>query len=221
MKRGERDAAFRIVSNALESESDIRKIYMDVFSASLYEIGRLWAAGGMSVAEEHYFTESTQLLISRLHEQIVSAARPKRGLRCAIFAVYGENHVIGARMISDFFDMDGWDVYYMRGNLSIRHAKSALLDQAANLLVLSVTLVENLGAAEDLIHAVRSERSLRSMRIMVGGQALKSVPFLWKELGADGTATDAVAAVAEADRLLDVQHVDTDRALGPVSGSSL
>jgi len=201
LTRGERDAAFSIVDDALENGADIKELYLDVFSASLYEIGRLWAAGGMSVAEEHYFTESTQLLISRLHEQIASAARPKRGLRCAIFAVYGENHVIGARMISDFFELDGWDVYYLRGNLSIRHAISALLDQAANLLVLSVTLAGNLGAAEDLISAVRSEKSLRSMRIMVGGQALKSVPFLWKELGADGTATDAVAAVAEADRL--------------------
>ena len=221
LKRGERDTAFRIVNDALENGSDIKKLYLDVFSASLYEIGRLWAAGGMSVAEEHYFTESTQLLISRLHEQIASAARPKRGLRCAIFAVYGENHVIGARMISDFFEMDGWDVYYLRGNLSIRHAMSALLDRAANLLVLSVTLAGNLGAAEDLISAARSEKSLRSMRIMVGGQALLGVPALWQELGANGTARDAGAAVAEADRLLGVQRFDADQAPGPGPGSSL
>ena len=221
LKRGERDAAFRLVSDALENGSDIKKLYLDVFSASLYEIGRLWVAGGMSVAEEHYFTESTQLLISRLHEQIASAARPKRGLRCVIFAVYGENHVIGARMISDFFELDGWDVYYLRGNLSIRHAMSALLGQATNLLALSVTIAGNLGAAEDLISAVRREKSLRSMKIMVGGQALIGIPFLWKELGADGTARDAVAAVAEADRLLDLQHVDADRAPGPGFGSSL
>ena len=221
LRRGERDAAFRIVSDALENGADIKKLYLDVFGASLYEIGRLWAAGGMSVAEEHYFTESTQMLISRLHEQIASAARPKRGLRCVSFAVYGENHVIGARMISDFFELDGWDVYYLRGNLSIRHAMSALLDQAANLLVLSVTIAGNLGAAEDLISAVRSEKSLRSMRIMVGGQAIESVLFLWKELGADGTATDAVAAVAEADRLSGVQKAEADRAPRPGPGSSL
>ena len=104
--------------------------------------------------------------------------------------------------------MDRWDVYYLQGNLSIRHAIGALLDQAANLLVLSATLAENLGAAEDLISAVRNEKSLRSMKIMVGGQALHGVPTLWQELGADGTATDAVAAVAEADWLVGVLNAE-------------
>ena len=221
LTKGERDTAFRIVGDALENGAHIEELYLDVFSAGLYEIGRLWGAGGMSVAEEHYFAESTQLLISQLHNRIVSAARLKRGLRCAVFAAYGENHVIGARMISDFLELDGWDVYYLRGNLSTRHAMRALLDQAANLLMLSVTLEENLGTAEDLISAVRAEKSLRSMRIMVGGQALHGVPTLWQELGADGTARDAVAAVTEADRLLGVQKAGVDRALGPGLGSSL
>ena len=205
LARGERDAAFRIVSDALADGADMKKLYLDVFSAGLYEIGRLWAAGRTSVAEEHYFTESTQLLISQLHNRVASAARPKGGLRCAVFAAYGEDHVIGARMISDFFELDGWDVYYLGGNLSTRHAMRALVDQAVNLLVLSVTIAGHLRAAEDLISAVRAEKSLRAMGIMVGGQALHGAPGLWKELGADGTAQDAGAAVAQAHQLLGVQ----------------
>ena len=47
---------------------------------------------------------------------------------------------------------------------------------------------------------------------MVGGQALRSDPSLWQELGADGTTMDAVAAVVEADRMSGVQEVETDRA---------
>jgi methanogenic corrinoid protein MtbC1 len=201
LRRGERDAAFRIVDDARRSGAGIAQLYLEVFSPSLYEIGRLWDAGEMSVAEEHYFTESTQLLISQLHQGLQSTARPKRGLRSLVFAVYGETHVIGARMVSDCLEMDGWDVYYLAGNLSMRHAMRALLDRPAQLLVLSVSVAGNLGAAEDLITAVRGEKSLRPMKIMVGGQALQSAPVLWQKLGADGTAHDAVAAVAEADRL--------------------
>lgn len=201
LQRGEREAAFRIVSAALENGTGIKELYLDVFSPSLREVGRLWAAGSINVAEEHHFTEETQVLISRLHHAIESAARPKRGLRCVVFAVDGEQHVIGARMVADFLEMDGWDVYHLGGNLSIRHAMRALLDRPAHLLALSVSLTQNLGAAEDLITAVRGEKSMRPMKILVGGHALHGNPGLWQEMRADGTAPDAAGAVTEADRL--------------------
>jgi methanogenic corrinoid protein MtbC1 len=201
VKSGDSEAAFRMVSGALENGTGIKELYLDVFSPALYEIGRLWAAGDVNVAEEHHFTEETQVLISRLHHVIEAAARPKRGLRCVVFAVAGESHVIGARMVSDFLEMDGWDVYHLGGNLSIRHAMRALLDRPAHLLALSVSLAQNLGSAEDLISAVRGEKSLRHMKILVGGRALQGSAGLWQALGADGTASDAAGAVTEADGL--------------------
>lgn len=206
LRKGEGEAAFRTVRAALENGTGIKELYLDVFSPSLREVGRLWAAGDMNVPEEHHFTEETQVLISRLHHAVESAARPKRGLRCVVFAVSGEHHVIGARMVADFLEMDGWDVYHLGGNLSNRHAMRALLDRPARLLALSVSLGQNLGSAEDLITAVRGENSLRHLKILVGGQALHGNPGLWQELGADGSAPDAAQAAAEADRLSGAQE---------------
>ena len=203
LKSGEREAAFRLVNSALSNGTSITQLYLEVFGESLREIGRLWAAGDIQVGEEHYFSEATQLFMSRLHPAIESSARPKRDLRCVVFAVYGEGHVIGARMVSDFLEMDGWDVSHLGGNLSIRHAIRSLLDRPAHLLALSVSLAQNLGAAEDLITAIRGEKSLRVLKILVGGRALRTAPGLWRELGADGSATDARSAIAEADRLLE------------------
>jgi methanogenic corrinoid protein MtbC1 len=201
VRGGDTEAAFHLVSGALENGTGIKELYLDVFSPALCEIGSLWAAGDLDVAEEHHFAEATQVMISRLHDAIEATARPKRGLRSVVFSVGGESHVIGARMVSDFLEMDGWDVYYLSGNLSIRHAMRALLDRPAHLLALSVCLAQNLGAAEDLIVAVRGEKSLRPVKIMVGGRALQGIPGLWQAIGADGTASDAAGAAAEADRL--------------------
>jgi MerR family transcriptional regulator, light-induced transcriptional regulator len=205
LRSGDREAAFRIVSHALSSGTSLTELYLDVFSASLQEVGRLWATGDMQVAEEHHFSEATQLFISRLHPAIESVALPKRDLRCVVFAVYGESHIIGARMVSDFLEVDGWDVYHLGGNLSIRHALRSLLDRPAHLLAISVSLAQHLGAAEDLITAVRGDRTLRPTKIMVGGRAFHAVPGLWQEIGADGTAPDATTAAVEADRLLGVR----------------
>jgi len=205
------EAAFRLVSGALAGGTSITELYLDVFAAGLREVGRLWAAGEVEVAEEHHFSEATQLFISRLHLAVESAARPKRDLRSVVFALYGESHVIGARMASDFLEMDGWDVYYLGGNLSIRHAVRALLDGPPHLLALSVSLAPHLGAAEDLVAAVRGEKALRAMKIMVGGRAFHGAPGLWRELGADGAALDAAGAAAEADRLMEAGKSDGDR----------
>jgi methanogenic corrinoid protein MtbC1 len=206
LKKGERDGAFRIVSRALDSGTGIRELYLEVFSPSLHEIGRLWATGEVTVAEEHRFSEATQLFISRLHPFVQSAARQKRGLRCVAFAVYGESHLLGARMVADFLLMDGWDVDPLGGNLSIRHAMRFLLDRPADLLALSISLEQNLDPAEDLIAAVRAEKTLRATRIMVGGRALAAVSGAWQEIGADGTAPDAAAAVVEADRIVESRN---------------
>jgi MerR family transcriptional regulator, light-induced transcriptional regulator len=214
LRAGDRETAFREAHNALSNGTSITELYLDVFGASLAEIGRLWAAGEVQVAEEHHFSEATQLFISRLHPAIESAARGKRDLRCVVLAVYGESHVIGARMVSDFLEMDGWDVYHLGGNLSIRHAMRSLLDQPAHLLALSVSLAQNLGAAEDLIASVRAEKALRSMKIMVGGRAFHAMPGRWREVGADGAAPDAASAVAEAQRLLEDGNAESARDRG-------
>jgi methanogenic corrinoid protein MtbC1 len=208
LKAGNHEAAFREASGALSNGTSISELYLEVFGASLREIGRLWAAGEVQVAEEHHFSEATQLFISRLHPVIESAARPKRYLRCVVFAVYGESHVIGARMVSDLLEMDGWDVYHLGGNLSIRHAMRSLMDRPAHLLALSVSLAQNLGAAEDLITSVRGEKALRRMKILVGGRAFHAMPGLWREVGADGAAPDAASAPAEAGRLLEDGKVE-------------
>ncbi len=210
LRSGDRDGAFRLVREALSRGASVAELYQDVFEASLREIGRLWAAGEVPVAEEHGFSEATQLFISRLHSAIETAARRKRNLHAVVFAVYGEAHVIGARMVSDLLEMDGWDVDHLGGNLSTRHAMRALLDRPAHLLALSVSLAQHLGAAEDLIAAVRGEKALREMKLMVGGRVFHTAPHLWQELGADGTALTAVGAVGEADKLLGVQDPGAD-----------
>jgi MerR family transcriptional regulator, light-induced transcriptional regulator len=201
VRRGETEAAFHALNDTLSGPADVDEIYLRVVAPCLREIGRSWAAGQTSVAQEHYFTEATRRILARLHPAVRTAYRPKQGRRSVVFAVYGEMHLIGAQMVCDFLEMGGWDADFLGGNLSIRHALGALVGRPVDLLCVSVSLAQNIGAAEDLISAIRREPPLDSMKVLIGGQALESDSSLWSELGADGTAVDAAAAAREADRL--------------------
>jgi methanogenic corrinoid protein MtbC1 len=112
---GDRQAASALILEAVSAGASVRDIYLLVFQRSQHEIGRRWQLNEMSVAEEHFCTAATQLIMSQLYPQIFSTARRNRKLVAA--CVGGDLHEIGVRMVADFFEMDGWDTYYVGANM--------------------------------------------------------------------------------------------------------
>jgi methanogenic corrinoid protein MtbC1/DNA-binding XRE family transcriptional regulator len=195
-----REKALARLRDAMGEGASIAQIYLDVLAPALREVGRLWALGEMSVAEEHEFSESTQRLMSFFLPPAPPPVRPT--LRCVVMPVSGEPHLIGARMVADCLSMAGIEARFTGGDLSIRHMREMLLASPPDLVALSVTLPQNLNAAADAVESLRAIRELSGTRIMVGGQAFHAQPDLWTRLGADGTAVDAAVAVQTALRLL-------------------
>ena len=75
LRRGERHVASRLVLDAVAAGTSIPEIYLHVFEPAQHEIGRLWQINQMSVAEEHYCTAATQLIMSQLYPQIFAGAK--------------------------------------------------------------------------------------------------------------------------------------------------
>jgi methanogenic corrinoid protein MtbC1 len=177
----------------------IRDIYLRVLTPALHEVGRLWALGEMSVGEEHSFSEATQSLMAALAPSAPPTPVPP-GLkkRCLVLAASGEGHVIGARMVADLLSMEGFDVRFLGGNVSIGTVRELLRADPCTLLVLSVTLPEHLDAAQDLVRAIRGDRSLGCVKILAGGQAFGGLrPGAESGLGAARIGADAYAPDAE------------------------
>ena len=200
------DAAMERVDVALRRGLSVQQVYLEILGPALRETGRLWERGDLGVGEEHTISEATQRIMSRVvpvSAPAVSGSPPPTCLACAVSQ---EQHTIGSRMVADFLRLDGWDVVFPRGNLSIRHVIEMLELRPPNVLALSTTLDEHVAEAANLISVVREHRSLRGVRIMVGGQAFHARALLWKEIGADGTATDAESAVTTANRVVGRQR---------------
>jgi methanogenic corrinoid protein MtbC1/DNA-binding XRE family transcriptional regulator len=197
------EAAVRLVESAMRAGLSVTQIYLEVLAPALRETGRLWERGELRVGEEHSISEATQRIMSRIVPGSRAAGSRSGERRCLALAVPCEQHTIGSRMVADLLRLDGWNVVYPRGNLCVRHVIEMLQPRPPGLLALSVTLGENVGGADDLISAIRSRRSLRGVRILVGGQAFQNRPFIWREIGADATAEDAGSAVKAANELLD------------------
>ncbi len=197
--RGERHAASRLILGAADGGTTVKDIYLLVFQRVQHEIGRLWQCNQIGVAQEHYCTACTQLIMSQLYPRIF--AGEKNGRRLVVTCVAGDLHEMGPRMVSDFFEMAGWDTFYLGASTPIRATLQQLAERAPHVLAISVTLPLHLEAVADLIAATRAAGN--PPRILVGGAPFNSVPGLWQDVGADGSACDAAEAIAVAGSWMD------------------
>jgi methanogenic corrinoid protein MtbC1 len=116
--------------------------------------------------------------------------------------VGNELHEIGVRMVADFFEMEGWDTYYLGANSPTKSIVNTIEEQKADILAISVTITMNVSQVTDMIEQVRESEAGQDIKIIVGGYPFNVAPDLWREVGADGYARDAQEAISVANDLL-------------------
>jgi methanogenic corrinoid protein MtbC1 len=110
-------------------------------------------------------------------------------------------HEIGARILADFFEMDGWDTHYIGASTPADGVATMAAELGADVAALSVTMVEHIPQAEEAVAAIRAASP--DTHIIVGGYPFLRDPSLAEAIGADATAHDAAHAVTVAAALVD------------------
>ncbi|GAB7021757.1 cobalamin B12-binding domain-containing protein [Salidesulfovibrio brasiliensis] len=190
---GNRDAATRLVMEALDGGLSISRLYLEVFQHTQHRIGDLWQANRISVAMEHYCTAATQLIMASIFPRIMgdgSANRTVVGC-CA----NTEIHELGIRMVCDFFEMENWTTQFLGSGMPNDDVVSFLDRHNADVLCISCTTTYNTRRVKELIDAVRSTFGHKAPPVMVGGRPFTMAPDLVSAVGADAWAPDALQAV--------------------------
>lgn len=195
----EHKQAGKLVMDAVEAGESIEDVYLNVFQPVMYEIGRLWQTGEISVGQEHYCTNATQVVMARLYPRLFTGRH--NGKRMLAACVQDELHELGLRMVADFFEMDGWDTGYLGANTPHESIIREIEEKSAAVLAIGVTMYYHLEQAQRMIEAVRRAAGAVKVRIIVGGYIFKVNKTLWKTLGADGAADNARDALALAQKL--------------------
>ena len=200
LQRGERHVAHQLMAEAVAAGTPMKQLYLHVFQPVQHEIGRLWQTNRLTLAQENDYTAATRDAISRLDPHL--AASVKNGRVLVATCVSGDHHEIGLRMVTDFFEMDGWQTYLLGGNTPHAEVVASLIDQHVDVLAISATIPHHVSNVKDLILAVRAHPSCRRVRILVGGGPFSRDPDLCRSVGADGSAADAQGAVDLANQLV-------------------
>lgn len=199
LMEADRRTASRLIVESVEDGVSVKDIYMHVFQPSQYEVGRLWQFNEISVAQEHFCTAATQLIMSQLYPHIFSTERVGKSIVAT--TIGGDLHEIGIRMVSDFFEMEGWDTFYLGANSPAADVIDEIIKREADMLAVSVTMSNFLSNAKELIQSVRGNLECGDVRILIGGRPFTIYDSFWEKFGADGFAKNAHEAVEVANRL--------------------
>lgn len=191
--RGDHRECLAIAISMVDAPADVEKLYLCLLQPAMSRIGQLWETNKISVAQEHLASS----IITRIMAVVFSGIgrSEKRMGRAVIAASPNEYHEIGAWMVSDILEMNGWEVRYLGANVPPDELEPLLVSFRPHILALSVTMPFNLSRASDIIAGVRKNEALKHIKIMVGGTTFNALPGLYKTIGADGYAADARQAL--------------------------
>jgi methanogenic corrinoid protein MtbC1 len=191
--RGDQSGALELARRATTDPSMLRHLYTQAVTPALYEIGGLWETGEMTVAEEHRASEIMARVVDICSGALSPAGRTKG--RAFVTAAPGERHSLGARIVADILEMDGWDVTYVGATSPAADLAYLAASTRPNVIGISVAMASNLPQLATLVRELRALPHLAGARIMVGGWLLVTEPDVWRLLGADAGATDADGAL--------------------------
>ncbi len=117
-----------------------------------------------------------------------------------IGTVHGDIHEIGKSLVGTMFTANGFKVHDLGVDVPVETFVACVRDTGADILGLSALLTTTMVVQREVIEAL-SEAGLReSVKVLVGGAPVNAA---WaREIGADGYAADAVAAVRLAQQVL-------------------
>lgn len=196
---GDRARASRLIMEAAAAGTTIPELCLQVLMLAQQEVGRMWQTDEINIADEHFATSTTKMIIAQLR-QLAPVHQPN-GKTVLAASVMGNQHDIGLQVVADFFEMDGWKVIHLGSDMPIPDLVQAVESYRPDLLTLSVSLHAQFVTLTETIQAVRSGDHGAVVRILVGGRAFAEAPELATSLGADGFAADPLAAVAQGNLL--------------------
>ena len=109
---GDDEAAFQIIHQLMLAQRPLGDVYLNLITPALIDIGQLWCDGEIGVGLEKLASHLVLKHMDRLRG-MHSSERPRLPQRILVACVEGELHCIGARMVADLLDIEGWSVDFL------------------------------------------------------------------------------------------------------------
>ena len=120
---------------------------------------------------------------------------------------------LGAQIMADLFESDGWEVRFLGGGLTNDDILAFINEYAPDILLIYGTAPKQAPNVRRLIDGIRAVNAWPNMRIMLSGGLFNRAKGLCEEIGGDLFADTAIEAVrvASQDRQIEAEPATEPR----------
>lgn len=181
----------------------VESIFIELLAPSAREIGRMWEEDDCDFVDVTMGLWRLQEVMREIAARSPPVVRALGTPRTALFSpLPGDQHSFGALIVEEIFARAGW-----KSEALIEPKRRELLrlvsEKSFDLVGLTISNDCPSAALSNLISAIRTVSANPQVSVLIGGRAVNEKPDLVEEVGADGTAVDAEAALKLAARLVE------------------
>lgn len=191
---GDRDAARALAEDAVRSGLDLLEVVERGYVPGIQKVGELWEQGEYFLPELISSAEAMKAAMAVLDPALNRLNLGARiGGKVVIGTIEGDIHDIGKNLVASMLQAGGFEVFDLGADVKLERFIDKAEEVGAGMICLSALLTTTMMNQRRFIALLR-DRGLRDKyKVLVGGAPASRK---WaEEIGADGYAENAVAAV--------------------------
>jgi methanogenic corrinoid protein MtbC1 len=196
---GDQRRSLAVVNGCIDNGYHLVDVERYVIQPAMYRIGEKWQSNQVTVAQEHIATAIVQsvMTVALLRSKLPAPISRRVLLAC----VAGNHHTIGLRMVADSFQLAGWEIQYLGGDVPTPSLIQQIGAWSPDLVGLSLSFAQQLRVVKDLIAQLTTRFGPSRPRVIIGGLVINRFNRLVDVVGADARSIDAKAAIGVAAQL--------------------
>ena len=194
--QGNRKLSRSAIEETLQTGTPANSVYVDIIWPIMVEIEKLLRTERITPVQEHLATRINRTIVNQLQNKL--PRRPSKNKKIAVCCALNELQELGAQMMTDLFESDGWEVKFLGGGLTNDDILAFVNEYAPDILLIYGTVPKQAPEIRRLIDIIKDVNAWPDMRIMVSGGVFNRAEGLWQEMGADLFAATALEAVQAA-----------------------
>ena len=191
--RGDRKACRAVIEETLQSGIPANSVYIEIVWPVMVEIEKLLREDKVTPVQEHLATRVNRTIVDQLQNKL--PRRPGKNQKIVVCCAPDELQELGAQMMTDLFESDGWEVRFLGGGLTNDDILAFINGYSPAVLLIYGTAPKQAPDVRRLIDTIKSVNAWPEMRIMVSGGLFNRAEGLWQEMEADLYAATPLEAL--------------------------
>ena len=190
---GRRNICREMVKTAIDKGIQPQALYSDLIWPAMERVDQLYREDRINRASEHMAVRINRTVADHLQTRL--PRKPAIDKRILITCANDEPEEFSAQMVSDIFEANGWEVFFVGGGIPRDEVGELVGKLQPHVLLIFGSKPSDAPLVRDMIDYIREVNACPGLNIMVSGGVFNRASGLWQEVKADLYAESASEAV--------------------------